>query len=106
MKIVKGDTVKVISGADKGKVGKVLKTFPDKRRVIVEKVRLIKRHSRPTQRLPQGGVIEREAPIHVSNVMLVDPKAGEPTRIGYQRNEDGSRDRIAKKSRVIVPRPE
>ncbi len=106
MKVVKGDTVKVIAGADRGKVGKVLKTYPDKRRVIVEKVNLIKRHTRPTQRIPRGGVIEREAPIHVSNVMVVDPKSGELTRVGKKILADGSRERIAKKSGEILAKQE
>ncbi len=106
MKVVKGDTVKIIAGADKGKVGKVLKTFPDKRRVIVEKVRLIKRHTRATQRVPQGGVIEREAPINVSNVMVVEPKSGELTRVGKKILADGSRERVAKKTGEILPRQE
>jgi large subunit ribosomal protein L24 len=106
VKIVKGDTVKVIAGADRGKVGKVLKVFPDKNRVIIEKVRLIKRHTRPSQKLPQGGVIEREASVDVSNVMLVDPKTGEPTRVGITRRSDGTKDRVARKSGEIVARPE
>ena len=78
MKIVKGDTVKVIAGANKGKIGKVLKVFPEKDRIVVEKVQLVKRHTKPTQKVPQGGVIEIEASIHVSNVMLLDPKSGHP----------------------------
>lgn len=103
MKIVKGDTVKVVAGADRGKVGEVLKTFPDKNRVIVEKVRLMKRHTRPNQKLPQGGVIEREAPIDASNVMVIDPKTGEPTRVGYRIDEKGNRERIARKSGEVLP---
>jgi len=106
MRIVKGDTVKVISGNDKGKEGKVLKTFPDTKRIIVEKVNMMKRHTRPTQQLPQGGVIEREGPIHVSNVMVLDPKSGERTRVGYKVLSDGSRERIAKKSGEMLPRHE
>ena len=105
MKIVKGDTVRIVAGADRGKVGEVLKTFPDKKRVIVEKVRLMKRHTRPNQKLPQGGVIEREAPIHVSNVMVVDPKSGSPSRIGYRIDENGNRERIARKSGEVLPDP-
>lgn len=106
MRVIRGDTVKVITGNDKGKEGKVLKTFPDTQRVIVEKVNMIKRHTRPSQRLPQGGVIEREAPIHVSNVMVIDPKSGARTRIGYKVLSDGTRERIAKKSGEMLPRHE
>jgi large subunit ribosomal protein L24 len=90
--------VKVITGSDKGKTGKVLKTFPDKKRIIVEKVRLIKRHTRPNRRVPQGGIIEREAPVHVSNVMVLDPKSGKPARVGKRILADGTKGRISKKS--------
>jgi large subunit ribosomal protein L24 len=106
MRVIKGDLVKVVTGNDKGMQGKVLKTFPDTQRVIVEKVNMIKRHTRPTQRLPQGGVIEREAPIHVSNVMVIDPKTGVRTRVGYKVLSDGTRERIAKKSGEMLPRHE
>jgi len=105
MRIRKFDQVVVISGEDKGKRGKVLKVFPDRERVIVEGVNFIKRHTRarPGQ---QPGIIEREAPIHVSNVMLVDPATGERTRIGHQILGDGKRQRIAKKSGEVVPENE
>lgn len=82
MKIRKNDTVVVISGNAKGKTGKVLKVYPATGRVIVEGVNIVKRHSRPRQKNPQGGILQREAPIHVSNVMLLDPKDGTPTRVG------------------------
>jgi len=82
MKIKKNDTVIVIAGNYKGKTGKVLKVFPDKNRIIVEGVNIRKRHTKPNQKNPQGGIIEKEAPIHVSNVMIIDPKTNEPTRIG------------------------
>ncbi|HEY9186328.1 MAG TPA: 50S ribosomal protein L24 [Bacteroidota bacterium] len=82
MKIKKNDTVLVIAGNYKGKTGKVLKVFRDTNKVIVEGVNIVKRHSKPTQKVPQGGIIQKEAPIHVSNVMLVDPKTNEPTRVG------------------------
>lgn len=82
MKIKKNDTVLVIAGNSKGKTGKVLKVFRDTNKVIVEGVNIVKRHSRPTQKVPQGGIIQKEAPIHVSNVMLIDPKTNEPTRVG------------------------
>jgi len=79
MRIKKGDTVIVITGADKGRKGKVLKAFPKKSRIIVEKVNFIKKHTRPTQQNPQGGIVQMEAAIHVSNVMLFNDKLGEVT---------------------------
>ena len=82
MKIKKNDNVVVITGNDKGKTGKVLKVFPSVSKVIIEGINLRKRHTKPNQKQPQGGIIEKEAPIHVSNVMLLDPKSNEPTRVG------------------------
>jgi large subunit ribosomal protein L24 len=82
MKIKKNDMVMVVAGNDKGKTGKVLKVNPKLLRIIIEGVNLRKRHTKPTQKNPQGGIIEKEAPIHVSNVMILDPKTNEPTRIG------------------------
>lgn len=82
MKIRKNDSVIVISGNSKGKTGKILKVFVDKNRVIVEGVNIRKRHTKPTQKNPQGGITEKEAPINVSNVMILDPKSGKGTRIG------------------------
>jgi large subunit ribosomal protein L24 len=97
LKIRRYDTVEVISGKDKGKTGKVLRVIPDKHRVIVEGINIIKRHTRPSQFNPnaQAGVIEREAPIHISNVMLVDPKSNKRTRVGSVR-ENGKRFRVAR----------
>ncbi|TWT11936.1 50S ribosomal protein L24 [Planomicrobium sp. CPCC 101079] len=97
MHIKKGDTVKVISGKDKGKTGVVLTALPKKERVLVEGVNIVKKHTKPNQANPQGGIVSQEAAIHVSNVMLLDPKSGEPTRVGYQV-EDGKKVRVAKKS--------
>jgi len=82
MKIRKNDNVMVIAGNSRGKSGKVLKVYPERERVIIEGVNIIKRHSRPSQKNPQGGIVQREAPIHVSNVMLLDPKSNEVTRVG------------------------
>ncbi len=84
MKIHKNDNVSVVAGNYKGKTGKVLKVFPKDNKVIIEGVNLRKRHTKPTQTNPQGGIVEKEAPIHVSNVMIIDPKTNEPTRIGKQ----------------------
>jgi large subunit ribosomal protein L24 len=82
MKIRKNDTVMIIAGNDSGKTGKVLKVFPKKSRIIIEGINMRKRHTKPSQKNPQGGILEKEAPIHVSNVMILDPKSNEPTRIG------------------------
>jgi len=98
MRIKKGDTVRVITGEDRGKEGKILKVFPDKGRIIVEKVNMIKRHTRPSKMVPQGGIIEKEAPINATNVMLVCPNTGKPTRVGTQILAGGSRVRVSKKS--------
>lgn len=84
MKIRKNDNVMIISGNDRGKTGKVLKVFPKKLRVIVEGINVRKKHTKPSQNNPQGGIIEKESPIHISNVMLLDPKSNEPTRVGSQ----------------------
>ena len=104
MHVVKNDTVKVLSGKYRGKTGKVLKVFPGTKRVIVEGVNIIKRHTKPSQKSPQGGIVEKEASIHVSNLMVIDPKIGKPTRVGYKYIEDGSKVRISKKSGEILGR--
>jgi large subunit ribosomal protein L24 len=98
----KGDTVMVVAGKERGKRGKVLRVIPEKSRVIVEKVNMIKRHQRPTQKLRQGGIIEREGPIHLSNVMLVDPRGDRPTRVGVRMLADGKKVRVARKSGEII----
>ena len=82
MHVKTGDKVMVITGKDKGKTGVILASFPKKNRVLVEGVNIVKKHSKPSQMNPQGGIINQEAPIHVSNVMPIDPKTGEPTRVG------------------------
>lgn len=97
MHVKKGDKVKVITGKDKGKEGTILEAYPKKERVLVEGVNYVKKHAKPSQENPQGGILNQEAPIHVSNVMPVDPKSGEPTRVGYEER-DGKKVRIAKKS--------
>lgn len=96
MSITKNDTVKVIAGNHRGKVGKVLKVFPESHRIIVEKVNLVKRHTRPRSQQDQGGIIEKEAPIHVSNVMLVCPKCSQPSRTGVSQLADGKKVRVCK----------
>jgi len=97
MRIKKGDTVIVISGKYKGVKGKVLKAFPQTRRVIVEKVNFIKKHTRPNQQNPQGGIIEKESPIHVSNVILYNEKLGDVTRAVFRKAGD-TRIRVCKKT--------
>lgn len=97
MHVKKGDKVMVITGKDKGKTGVILAAFPKKDRVLVEGVNIVKKHTKPNQSNPQGGIVSQEAAIHVSNVMPIDPKTGEPTRVGY-KFEDGKKIRIAKKS--------
>jgi large subunit ribosomal protein L24 len=108
MKIRKDDTVKVISGKDRGKTGTVLRTDPERERVYVQGANIQKRHQKPqqlqdTQRTSQieGGVIEVEGPIHVSNVQLLDPSTGDPTRVGIQRDGD-KRKRVAKRSGTVI----
>ncbi|RME04079.1 MAG: 50S ribosomal protein L24 [Deltaproteobacteria bacterium] len=100
--VKKNDIVVVIAGKEKGKRGKVLKVFPEKGRVIVEGLNMIKRHTRPNQMVQQGGIIEREAPIAISNVQLYDPKADRPVRIGYKVLEDGRKVRYSVKTGEIL----
>ena len=97
MNIKKGDKVKVLSGKDKGKEGTVLRSFPQKQRVAVEKVNMVKKALRPTQQNPQGGISTLEAPIHVSNVMLVCPACKQPSRVSKRINEQGKKVRVCKK---------
>lgn len=96
-KIKKNDKVIAITGKEKGKIGTVLKVNSEEGRIVVEKVNVAKRHSRPSPRTGQGGIIEKEAPLHISNVMIVCNKCTEPTRVGNRILEDGSKIRICKK---------
>jgi large subunit ribosomal protein L24 len=102
MKIRKDDSVIVISGKDRGKTGKVMRVDPARGRVYVEGLNMVKRHQRPVAGRPnlQIGVIEKEGPIHVSNVAIVDPKTKKPTRVGTTRNEQGQRVRVTRRSGV------
>jgi large subunit ribosomal protein L24 len=106
LKLKKNDRVKILSGNNKGKEGKILKIFRSNNRVIVEGVNIIKRHTKPNQKNPQGGITQKEAPIHASNVMYIDSKAGEPTRLGMQviEEEGGKKKRMryGKKSGEII----
>ncbi len=101
MKIKKGDTVIVISGKDKGRTGKVLRSFPSMDKVLVDGINMKKRHQRPTRQNQHGQIIDKSLPVHVSNVALVDPKTNKPTRIGY-KVEDGKKTRVARKSGSVI----
>lgn len=103
MHVRSGDKVVVISGKDKGKTGTVLTAMPRKDRVVVEGINIVKKHQKPSQMNPEGGILEVEAPIHVSNVMHVDPESGERTRIKRVIKEDGTKVRIAVKSGKEIP---
>ncbi len=105
LKVKKGDQVLVIAGKDRGKRGKVLRVQADDHRIVVEGVNFIKRHTRPNpQRRIQGGIVEREAPIHLSNVMVISPDSGRPTRVGFKYLEDGRKVRYAKVDGAILDR--
>ncbi len=96
--IKKGDTVYVLSGEDRGKTGRVLKVLVTKQRAIVEGVNIVTKAAKPSAKHPQGGLVKMEAPIHISNLSLLDPKSGKPTRIGRRLNDEGKLVRYAKKS--------
>ena len=102
--VAKGDTVRVVRGDDKGKEGAVLRVYPKTGRVLIEGVNLVKKHRRARTAEEQSGIIEMPAPIHASNVMLLDPKSGDPTRTRRQIDEDGTKERIAVKSGESIPR--
>lgn len=100
-KIKKGDTVIVLTGNDKGKTGEVLSMLPKDAKLLVKDVNIIKKHQKPDAKNPDGGIIKKEAPIHISNVSLIDPKSGKATRISIKR-EEGKVQRIAKKSGEVI----
>ena len=102
MDIKKGDTVQVVSGNDKGRRSTVLAVIKEKNRVIVEGVNMRKHHSRPSSRDPQGGIVEREAPIHLSNVMVVCPKTDLPTRIRHKKLDNGKNVRVSARSGEMI----
>ena len=97
-----GDTVKVLAGDDKGKSGKILSVDPTKRRAIVEGINMVTKHVKPTASNPQGGIEKREASLHLSNLMLIDPKTGEATRTGRKENEKGKLVRYSKKTGEVI----
>ena len=96
--IKKNDTVVVLAGEDKGKTGKVLKVLVEKNRAIVEGVNIVSKSAKPSAKNPQGGIVKMEAPIHISNLSLIDPKSGKATRVAVKKTDDGKKVRIAKKS--------
>ncbi len=102
MSIRKGDIVKVITGKDKGKTGKVLSVNRREGRVVVQGINMVKRHKRPTQRQREGGIIEKEAPISISNVMFYDEKSQTTTKLGHKVLEDGRKVRFSKKSGEVI----
>ena len=102
LRLRKNDEVIVISGKDKGAKGKILKVLAEKNAVIIEGVNRVKRHTKPTQKLPQGGIIEKELPVHVSKVMPIDPKSGKPTRIKIGKDKDGNKIRLAAKTGTSI----
>jgi len=102
--IKKGDTVKVIAGESKGAQGEVKKVYPETNRAIVEgsDIKKISKHTKPNAANPNGGIVKEEAPIHISNLMVIDPKSGEPTRVGRKLDDNGKRVRYAKKSGEVI----
>jgi len=102
LKVRKGDTVQIIAGDDKGKSGKVLEIDLERRRVVVEGHNIVKKHQKPTAGKPEGEIKKTEAAIHISNVMVVDPASGKPTRIGRKLNEKGKLQRYAKKTGELI----
>ena len=103
LKIKKGDNVVVISGRDKGKTGEVLRVFPAEARAVVQGVNIARRHTKPRMGEP-GGILEKELPIHISNLAHIDPQSGRPTRIGYRFLEDGRKVRVARRSGEVIDR--
>ncbi len=101
LKIKKGDKVVVVAGKDKGKKGEVMRVIRAERRAVVQGVNMVTRHTRPTQSTP-GGLVQREAPVNISNIAIEDPKTGEPTRIGYKFLGDGRKVRFAKRSGEVI----
>ena len=105
MPVVRGDQVQVVRGDDKGKRGEVIRVYRKKGRVVVKGVNIVKKHRKARSAEEQSGIIEMEAPIHVSNVMLIDPKSGEPTRTRMRLDDDGTKERISVKSGEAIPKP-
>jgi large subunit ribosomal protein L24 len=102
LRLKKNDTVQVMAGEFSGKTGRIIKVFPDKGRALVEGLNMVKRHTKPNRKNQQGGIVQKEAPIHLSNMLLVCPKTGKPTRTGVSVLEDGKRVRFSKKAKETI----
>ena len=102
LSIKKNDTVLVLTGKEKGKRGRVLSVYPSKEQLLIEKINMIKKHMKPSRKYTQGGIIEKEAPLHISNVMLVCPKCSKPARIGNSILQDGRKVRTCKKCKEVI----
>ncbi len=101
-KVRRGDVVTVLLGEDRGKSGKVIKVYPKQGRVLVERINLVKRHTKPSQKVQQGGILEKEAPISISKVMVLDPRTNKPSRLGRKRLPDGQNVRFVKKTGEMI----
>ena len=104
LRVTKGDTVRVMRGDDKGKEGKILRVYPKTGRITIEGVNIVKKHRKARRENEQSGIIDFPAPVHASNVMLIDPKSGAPTRVRARIDEDGTKERISVKSGDAIPR--
>jgi len=100
MKIIKGDSVRIMTGSEKGKEGRVLKSYPVKNKILIEGINIVKKHVRPSQDNPQGGITEKEMPVNISNVALL--VNGEPTKVGYKILDDNKKVRISKKTGEVI----
>ncbi len=101
-KIRKGDRVQVLTGRDKGKRGEVIRVLPEEKRALVQGVNMVKRHQKPRGMNAPGGIVEKEAPIHLSNLALIDPASDKPTRVGFKTLEDGKKVRVSKRSGEVI----
>ncbi len=104
MHVHRDDTVLVLTGKDRGKKGRIIRLFPLKNKALIEKINMVKRHTRPNQQMPQGGIVEKESPIHISNLKVICSKCGKPTRVGYKKLNENKSTRICKKCGEILDR--
>lgn len=104
MHVHRDDTVLVLTGKDRGKKGRIIRLFPTKNKALIEKINMVKRHTRPNQQMPQGGIMEKESPVHISNLQVICTKCGKPTRIGHKRLNEATTVRICRKCGEILDR--